>query len=60
MDSVKQRITDFVLGESEQYLGEAMTYTLFESIKEKVLDLVSDQPETLTEKVINEPTTQVM
>lgn len=60
MDSVKQRITDFVLRESEQYLGEAMTYTLFESIKEKVLDLVSDQPETVSEKVINETTPQVI
>lgn len=58
VDSVKQRITDFVLRESEQYLGEAMTYTLFESVKEKVLDLVTDQPETVTEKVINESTPQ--
>ena len=60
VESVKQRITDFVLSESEQYLGEAMTYTLFESVKEKMLDLVSNQPDTLTEKVVNEPTHQVI
>lgn len=57
-DSVKQRIAEYVLSEAEQYLGEAMTYTLFESVKEKMLDLVADQPETLTEKVISEPTPQ--
>jgi hypothetical protein len=32
--------------EAEQYLGTAMTYTLFEFVKEKFEELLAGQPES--------------
>jgi len=37
--------------EAEQYLGTAMTYTLFEFVKEKMEDLLVGQPESLVSNV---------
>jgi len=33
--------------EAEQWLGSAMTYTLFQSVQERYLDLVCTQPDSL-------------
>ena len=37
--------------EAEQYLGAAMTYTLFEFVKEKMEDLLVGQPESFVSNV---------
>lgn len=38
-----------VLDEAEQYIGEAMTYTLFEFVKEKYAELIADLPDKVVE-----------
>jgi len=43
--SVKQNIKDKVSKEANHYLGESMTFTLFEFLKDFSEDLVADQPE---------------
>lgn len=43
--SVKQNIKDTVSKEANHYLGESMTFTLFEFLKDFSEDLVADQPE---------------
>jgi hypothetical protein len=37
--------------EAEQYLGTAMTYTLFEFVKEKLEELLAGQPESFISDV---------
>lgn len=37
--------------EAEQFLGEAMTYSLIECIKEKFDELMQEQPDTLVQEV---------
>lgn len=43
-----------MLDEAELYLGEAMTYTLFESVKEKLADITADQPELIVDNTASE------
>ena len=45
--SVKDATIAHIEAEAEQYLGMPMTYTIFESVKEKLEDLLLDQPESL-------------
>lgn len=42
---LKERVTDVVSSEAEQYLGMSMTYSLFEFVKEKFDELIQEQPE---------------
>lgn len=42
---VKQNIREKVSKEANHYLGESMTFTLFEFLKDFAVDLVADQPE---------------
>nr|CAD7454915.1 unnamed protein product [Timema tahoe]CAD7602535.1 unnamed protein product [Timema genevievae] len=48
---VKDRVLAVVSEEAEQYLGSAMTYTLFEFVKEKLDEIVADQLESSTTEV---------
>ncbi|KAI4462115.1 hypothetical protein MML48_5g00011826 [Holotrichia oblita] len=43
--SLKEKIIKMVQDEAEQYLGMSMTYSLFEFVKEKFDELMSDQPD---------------
>ncbi|KAL1140674.1 hypothetical protein AAG570_000604 [Ranatra chinensis] len=45
---VKEKVISAIIKEAEMWLGSAMTYTVFEFVKENLNDLVSDQPEQLT------------
>ncbi|KAJ1530690.1 hypothetical protein ONE63_005556 [Megalurothrips usitatus] len=47
LPSVKEEILKHIEEETEQYLGMPMTYTIFESVKEKLEDLLKEQPESL-------------
>ncbi|KAK6637721.1 hypothetical protein RUM44_008143 [Polyplax serrata] len=42
LTEIREKITNIVLNEAEQYLGAAMTYTLFEFVKEKEAELTSE------------------
>lgn len=44
---MKEAVVAHIDAEAEQYLGMPMTYTIFESVKEKLDDLLNDQPESL-------------
>jgi hypothetical protein len=48
---VKERVVSEVNMEAEQYLGTAMTYTLFEFVKEKLEELLAGQPESFISDV---------
>jgi hypothetical protein len=48
---VKERVVAQVNMEAEQYLGTAMTYTLFEFVKEKLEELLAGQPESFISDV---------
>ncbi|XP_028168004.1 RWD domain-containing protein 4 isoform X1 [Ostrinia furnacalis] len=43
--SVKEKILSIVNAEAEQWIGCAMTYTLFECLKEKVPEILAEQTE---------------
>lgn len=43
---MKERVVSQVNMEAEQYLGTAMTYTLFEFVKERLEELLAGQPES--------------
>ncbi|CAH2244225.1 RWD domain-containing protein 4 [Pararge aegeria] len=45
LPSVKERILSTVNTEADQWVGCAMTYTLFECLKEKVSEILSEQAE---------------
>lgn len=47
LPQVKEAIISHIDTEAEQYLGMPATYTIFESIKEKLDELLKEQPETL-------------
>ncbi|RVE45395.1 hypothetical protein evm_009967 [Chilo suppressalis] len=49
LPSIKEKVLSIVNAEAEQWLGCAMTYTLFECLKEKVTELLAEQ----TEEVIS-------
>lgn len=45
VSSVKQNIREKIADEANHYLGESMTFTLFEFLKDFAEDLVADQPD---------------
>lgn len=45
VSSVKQNIKDKISKEADHYLGESMTFTLFEFLKDFAADLIAEQPE---------------
>lgn len=47
MQEVKDKVVSHVEAEADQWLGSAMTYTLFQSVQEHYADLVSTQPDTV-------------
>jgi len=51
VQDVKERVVSQVNVEAEQYLGTAMTYTLFEFVKEKMEDLLVGQPQSFVSNV---------
>lgn len=48
---VKDQVVSQVKEEAEQYLGTAMTYTLFEFVKEKLEELLAGQPDSFVNDV---------
>ncbi|KAM0728718.1 RWD domain-containing protein 4 [Formica fusca] len=44
VEEVKDKVVSHIEAEAEQWLGSAMTYTLFQSVQEYYTDLVSMQP----------------
>ncbi|PSN35286.1 hypothetical protein C0J52_15249 [Blattella germanica] len=53
MQAVKDLVVSQVSAEAEQYLGAAMTYTLFEFVKEKLDELLAAQPESFVTETAN-------
>lgn len=49
VQAVKNKIAAHVDAEAEQWLGSAMTYTLFQSVQENLADLIADQPDSIEE-----------
>ncbi|XP_003705016.1 RWD domain-containing protein 4 [Megachile rotundata] len=49
VQEVKDRVVKHVDDEIEQWLGSAMTYTLFQSVQEHYAELVSGQPEAIVD-----------
>ncbi|XP_015116722.1 RWD domain-containing protein 4 [Diachasma alloeum] len=47
--SVKSKILSHINAEAEQWLGCAMTYTLFQSVQEHLSELIEDQPESIVD-----------
>lgn len=47
VQEVKDKVVSHVEAEAEQWLGSAMTYTLFQSVQEHYADLVSAQPDSI-------------
>ncbi|CAH2086020.1 unnamed protein product [Euphydryas editha] len=45
LPSVKEKILSIVNAEAEQWVGCAMTYTIFECLKERVSEILSEQTE---------------
>lgn len=49
MEEVKDKVVSHIEAEAEQWLGSAMTYTLFQSVQEHYADLVSTQPNSIVD-----------
>lgn len=49
VQEVKDMVVSHVEAEAEQWLGSAMTYTLFQSVQEHYANLISNQPESVTD-----------
>lgn len=49
LQQVKDKILAHVEAEAEQWLGCAMTYTLFQAVSDNVEDFLSNQPSTITQ-----------
>lgn len=49
MQEVKDKIMTHTEAEAEQWLGSAMTYTLFQSVQEHYADLVCMQPDSIVD-----------
>lgn len=47
MQEVKDKIVSHIEAEAEQWLGSAMTFTLFQSVQEYYADLVCMQPDSV-------------
>lgn len=57
VQEVKDNIVKHVEAEADQWLGSAMTYTLFQSVEEHLAQLLSMQPDSITE--INSQTSKL-
>lgn len=57
VQEVKDNVVKLVEAEADQWLGSAMTYTLFQSVQEHYVKLVSVQPDSVAE--INSQTSQL-
>jgi len=49
VQEVKDKVMSHIEAEAEQWLGSAMTYTLFQSVQEHYLDLVCTQPDSIAD-----------
>ena len=49
LQEVKDKVMNHVEAEAEQWLGSAMTYTLFQSVQEHYADLVCTQPDSIAD-----------
>ncbi|XP_018351310.1 PREDICTED: RWD domain-containing protein 4 [Trachymyrmex septentrionalis] len=49
LQEVKDKVMNHVEAEAEQWLGSAMTYTLFQSVQEHYADLVCTQPDSIVD-----------
>lgn len=45
VSSVKENIKEKISKEADHYLGESMTFTLFEFLKDFAEELIADQPD---------------
>ncbi|XP_031849736.1 RWD domain-containing protein 4 [Nomia melanderi] len=57
VQEVKDNVLKHVEAEANQWLGSAMTYTLFQSVQEHYLELISAQPESIID--LNSQTSQL-
>lgn len=48
IQEVKDKIVSHIEVEADQWLGSAMTYTLFQSVQENLPELLIDQPTAVT------------
>lgn len=51
IEPIKNKVMDLISNEAKQFLGEAMTYSLIECVKEKYEDLIQDQPDSVVQEV---------
>lgn len=49
IQKLKDKVVELINNEAEQWLGTAMTYTLFQLIQEHLKELIDEQPETITD-----------
>ncbi|XP_012543350.1 RWD domain-containing protein 4 [Monomorium pharaonis] len=49
VQEVKDKVVSHIEAEAEQWLGSAMTYTLFQSVQEHYTDLMCMQPDSITD-----------
>ncbi|GAB1868958.1 RWD domain-containing protein 4A [Camponotus japonicus] len=49
VEEVKDKVVSLIEAEADQWLGSAMTYTLFQSVQEHYADLVSMQPDSVVD-----------
>lgn len=49
VDVVKQKIVEILQTEAEQWIGCGMTYTLFECLKDRIEELLKDQPQHVSD-----------
>lgn len=57
MQEVKDKVVQHLEAEADQWLGSAMTYTLFQSVQEHYVKLISAQPDSVVD--INTQTNQL-
>ncbi|XP_053988747.1 RWD domain-containing protein 4 [Hylaeus volcanicus] len=57
VQEVKDKVVKLVEAEADQWLGSAMTYTLFQCVQEHYVELISTQPDSITE--VNSHTSQL-
>lgn len=50
MDAVKQKITEVLNVEGEQWIGCGMTYTLFECLKDRIAEMLEGQPQPASDE----------
>ncbi|KOC70917.1 RWD domain-containing protein 4 [Habropoda laboriosa] len=57
VQEVKDKVVKLVEAEADQWLGSAMTYTLFQSVQEHYTELISAQPDSVVD--LNSQTSQL-